>query len=73
MDQLIMLQTIKPRTQHALSALMLCIFLFDTIHAQQQNVTQQTSSAAGAADLQKATQNPVASLISVPIQNNSNF
>lgn len=24
-------------------------------------------------DLQKATQNPVASLISVPIQNNSNF
>jgi len=30
-----------------------------------------TSSAAG--DLQKAVQNPVASLISVPLQNNSNF
>lgn len=30
-------------------------------------------SAGGAADLQKAVQNPVASLISVPIQNNSNF
>jgi len=34
-----------------------------------------TNAEAGAstADLQKATQNPVASLISVPIQNNSNF
>ena len=29
--------------------------------------------SAAAADLQKAVQNPVASLISVPIQNNSNF
>ncbi|HEY7306890.1 MAG TPA: neuromedin U [Bryobacteraceae bacterium] len=34
---------------------------------------QQKPSAASAEDLQKATQNPVASLISVPIQNNSNF
>jgi hypothetical protein len=39
---------------------------------QQQAATQQTPSG-GAVDLQKATQNPVASLISVPIQNNSNF
>ena len=39
---------------------------------QQQAATQQTPSG-GTADLQKATQNPVASLISVPIQNNSNF
>jgi len=31
------------------------------------------ASASAAADLQKAVQNPVASLISVPIQNNSNF
>src|SRR5271166_2947954 len=31
------------------------------------------SDAAATADLQKAVQNPVASLISVPVQNNSNF
>jgi hypothetical protein len=34
---------------------------------------QAGQTAATAGDLQKATQNPVASLISVPIQNNSNF
>ena len=33
----------------------------------------ETAPTAGAAELQKAVQNPVASLISVPIQNNSNF
>ena len=39
-----------------------------------QVATQQTPEAAASTDaLQKATQNPVASLISVPIQNNSNF
>ena len=31
------------------------------------------NQAGGAGDLQKAVQNPVASMISVPIQNNSNF
>jgi hypothetical protein len=36
--------------------------------------TQQTAAAASTTDaLQKATQNPVASLISVPIQNTNNF
>src|SRR5437660_1097132 len=34
---------------------------------------QKQAAAGETADLQKATQNPVASLISVPIQNNSNF
>jgi hypothetical protein len=39
-----------------------------------QVATEQTPSAATNADaLRKATQNPVASLISVPVQNNSNF
>ncbi len=39
-----------------------------------QVATEQTPSAAANTNaLQKATQNPVASLISVPIQNNSNF
>ena len=33
----------------------------------------QKSPDAETSDLQKATQNPVASLISVPLQNNSNF
>jgi hypothetical protein len=41
----------------------------------QQQPSDAAASAAGAStqDLQKATQNPVASLITVPIQNNSNF
>jgi hypothetical protein len=39
-----------------------------------QVATEQTPAAATNSDaLRKATQNPVASLISVPIQNNSNF
>ena len=39
-----------------------------------QVATEQTAAAAANTNsLQKATQNPVASLISVPIQNNSNF
>ena len=36
-------------------------------------VTEKQPPPASASDLQKAVQNPVASLISVPIQNNSNF
>jgi hypothetical protein len=40
---------------------------------QEAAGTQQAPSGGGAGDLQKATQNPVASLISVPVQNNSNF
>ena len=36
--------------------------------------TEETAAASTTtSDLQKAVQNPVASLISVPIQNNSNF
>src|ERR1700748_3761278 len=35
--------------------------------------TTSAAAASSADDLAKATQNPVASLISVPIQNNSNF
>ena len=38
----------------------------------QQAATQQTP-AGGAGYLQKAVQNPVASLIGVPVQNNSDF
>jgi hypothetical protein len=39
-----------------------------------QVATEQTAASATNADaLRKATQNPVASLISVPVQNNSNF
>ena len=38
-----------------------------------QTASAPAAAAASAGDLAKATQNPVASLISVPIQNNSNF
>jgi hypothetical protein len=41
--------------------------------AQQQSSEQTPKSESGTESLQKATQNPVASLISVPLQNNSNF
>jgi len=40
---------------------------------QQSTSTQPAQTAGGTEDLAKATQNPVASLISVPLQNNSNF
>src|SRR5258706_4614827 len=38
-----------------------------------QSTDQEKPTAESTGDLQKATQNPVASLISVPIQNNTNF
>jgi hypothetical protein len=41
--------------------------------AAQQTGTNQKPVSNAAGDLQKAVQNPVASLISVPLQNNSNF
>ena len=41
--------------------------------SQGETATGQISSGDGAGALQKAVQNPVASLISVPIQNNCNF
>src|SRR5271154_1468182 len=40
---------------------------------QQQPASVAPAPDASTDDLQKATQNPVASLITVPIQNNSNF
>src|SRR5260370_231289 len=48
---------------------LVAILLFSTIAAAQEKpaVGDQTE------DLQKSTQNPVASLISVPLQNNTNF
>jgi hypothetical protein len=62
-----------------------CSLLFGTAHSQQKapaaagksdSVVTDTDAgkeASSAAALQKATQNPVANLISVPIQNNDNF
>ena len=41
--------------------------------AQGETAAQQTPPEGAVGDLQKAAQNPVASLISVPVQNNSNF
>ena len=54
----------------------LSLFAQDTPIGVQgtQVATEQTAAATSSTDaLQKATQNPVASLISVPIQNNNNF
>src|SRR5215469_5911607 len=50
-------------------------FLFPAVpcFSQDDSQDQQPQGAASTEDLQKATQNPVASLISVPLQNNSNF
>jgi hypothetical protein len=41
--------------------------------AQSKPESEQEEGASAAGELQKATQNPVASLISVPLQNNTNF
>lgn len=56
-------------------ALLIAGFLFSVVPGFSQEDTQGERGQAGASteDLQKATQNPVASLISVPLQNNSNF
>jgi hypothetical protein len=55
--------------------LSLFVVLFCCFCSNAASRAQQAASAAtgGGEDLQKATQNPVASLISVPVQNNSNF
>ena len=46
----------------------------DTSASDDQHAADTShSSASGTQDLQKATQNPISSLISVPVQNNSNF
>lgn len=63
-----------------LLAVLLCgmLCLAARLGAQQAATTQPTAQPApaggeGAEDLAKATQNPVSSLISVPVQNNDNF
>ena len=70
------------RSSARLSVLALSLYFSGSIFAQDtpigapgtQVATTQTAAASTTTDaLQKATQNPVASLISVPIQNNSNF
>lgn len=65
------------------SAVFVLIFIFLLVSAisspaqqateSQEPATQQPGAGGGAGALQKAAQNPVANLISVPIQNNSNL
>ena len=58
----------SPRTV-VISIIAMCsYFLWNNVQCFAQG-----KADSGTADLQKATQNPVSSLISVPIQNNSNF
>src|ERR1700761_6985888 len=49
---------------------MFCVFMCCAVSVWAQ---EAAPAAGGSQDLQKATQNPVSSLISVPIQNNSNL
>jgi hypothetical protein len=44
-----------------------------SVKAQSKEEEPEANTSEGTEALQKATQNPVASLISVPVQNNSNF
>ena len=53
-------------------SLLSCLFLGCVVSSWAQQVAP-AAAAGGTEDLAKASQNPVASLISVPIQNNSNF
>jgi hypothetical protein len=75
-----------PRIQKGrgcLLALLLLGFLEISLHSQASPAAhpkdatattgQKEPTESSTEDLQKATQNPVASLISVPVQNNSNF
>jgi hypothetical protein len=79
---------LRPRATYFLSILMLVFAPVTRSQEQTAPGPQSESSAAkaklnaeeaesgtseGTEALQKATQNPVASLISVPVQNNSNF
>src|ERR1700747_3603373 len=52
-------------------SLLSCLFLGCVVSSWAQQVAP--AAAGGTEDLAKASQNPVASLISVPLQNNSNF
>jgi hypothetical protein len=60
-----------------LHAVLLFVSLAGSLWAQQAATSsppaQPAAAGGGADDLAKATQNPVSSLISVPIQNNDNF
>jgi hypothetical protein len=56
------------------ATLMLLLACFFSLAPAQKSSTDASSDEASSTEaLQKATQNPVASLISVPLQNNSNF
>jgi hypothetical protein len=59
-------------TRRILLSSILAIFV-SVLPSFAQNQPEAPSEQAQAEELQKATQNPVASLISFPLQNNSNF
>ena len=52
---------------------LVAILLFSVAVWAQQKPAEPADEEKGTQDLHKATQNPVASLISVPLQNNTNF
>jgi len=62
---------LNPLIQRGRNTYLLRVSFRDFWLAQAGSSTDAT--AAATAELQKAVQNPVANLISVPLQNNSNF
>jgi hypothetical protein len=63
----------RTRTTHVLCVALVAALLTSAPCARCQNPQSTAQPGDNTEDLQKATQNPVASLISVPIQDNSNF
>jgi len=63
----------KSKMRPLVFVFLISIYCIASLCAQQQPAAVAPGPDASTGDLQKATQNPVASLITVPIQNNSNF
>jgi hypothetical protein len=63
----------RATTIHVLCVALFAALLTSAPSARSQSPQSTAQSSENTEDLQKATQNPVASLISVPIQDNSNF
>ena len=68
-----LIKTFKRAAGKTVQIPLVAILLFSATAWAQQKPAEPADEEKGTQDLQKATQNPVASLISVPLQNNTNF
>lgn len=62
-----------PTVNPLLKAPALLLLALGPLHAQERVVAEQSAATAGDADLARQLANPVANLISVPLQNNLDF